>query len=289
LFARMKHLSFASDLRLSPVESSLTADYRIPGREPRTETFSFGARLLHEDTDTAKSDSASLIFQQLLKGGAWNQARFVEFLHERSVVAGRETTANLLMPGIDFDRTVADDVLRTYRGYRANVRLQGAYEGIVSTATLLQLRAGAKGIRRLGRKGGRLTARLDAGATIGDSIGDLPASLRFFAGGDNSVRGYRYESLGPVDDTGQVEGGRHLLTGSLEYEHPVFRDHDDWWAGAFVDAGNAFDTDRIHLKVGYGVGVRWYSPVGRLRFDLAFPEDTSRDSWRIHFGLGADL
>jgi translocation and assembly module TamA len=58
---------------------------------------------------------------------------------------------------------------------------------------------------------------------------------------------------------------------------------------AFVDAGNAFDTSEIDAKVGYGLGVRWYSPVGRLRLDLAFPDDTEDDDWRIHFGIGADL
>ena len=116
---------------------------------------------------------------------------------------------------------------------------------------------------------------------------ELPASLRFFAGGDNSVRGYKYKSLGPTDSDGEPKGGHNLLTGSLEYEHPIRG--EDWWAAAFVDAGNAYDTDDFTVKFGYGLGVRWYSPVGRLRLDVAVPDDTSDDEWRIHFGLGADL
>ena len=123
--------------------------------------------------------------------------------------------------------------------------------------------------------------------TLGGDFFDLPASLRFFAGGDNSVRGYAYKSLSPKDENGDAVGGRHLIAASLEYEHPVVG--EDWWGAVFADAGNAFDTDQFQLKYAYGVGVRWYSPVGRLRVDLAFPSDTAEDSWRLHFGFGVDL
>jgi translocation and assembly module TamA len=150
---------------------------------------------------------------------------------------------------------------------------------------MLQLSAGARIVYRIGA-GGRVNARVGLGATLVDETESLPVSLRFFAGGDNSVRGYGYKALGPLDDDGNVRGGRYLLTGSVEYEHPIFG--DDWWGAAFVDAGNAFDEEP-DLEVGYGVGVRWFSPIGRVRLDLAFPVDTSDDDWRIHFGLGAAL
>lgn len=277
---------FESALSLSPVLSGLTADYVVPGEDPHRENFSFGTKIAHEDTDTALSDSVTLSARQTIKGRRWTQTRFIELLHEESTVGDQNTTATLLMPGIAFDRTKADDLLRTRRGYRVNLGLRAAYKGLLSTASLLQLTGSAKGMYRFG-EGGRITARVDAGVTLGANIADLPASLRFFAGGDNSVRGYAYESLGPVDANGEPEGGKHLLTGSLEYEHPVFG--DDWWVAAFVDAGNAFDTDQIEPRAGYGVGVRWYSPIGRVRLDVAVPDDTEQDEWRLHFGLGADL
>jgi translocation and assembly module TamA len=275
-----------SALSLSPVLSTLNADYSVPGKDPHRESYSFGGQLKHEDTDTAVSDSATLAARQTIKRKHWTEIRFLELLHEQSTVAGEETTATLLMPGIALDRTRADDMLRTRRGYRVNLELRGAYDGLLSTATLLQFTAHAKGIYRFG-DAGRVTGRIDAGTTLIDSIDDLPASLRFFAGGDNSVRGYEFKSLGPLDDNGEVQGGKHLLTGSIEYEHPVVA--DDWWVAAFVDAGNAFDTDDVEMRAGYGVGVRWYSPVGRLRLDVAFPDDTEEDDWRLHFSLGADL
>ena len=277
---------FESELRLSPVESGLTADYLIPGKNPRRENYSVGFGLLHEDTDTSTSDSVRLVGRQTIKSEPWTQTRFLELLHERSDIGGDDVESTLLMPGLGLSRVQADDILRTQRGYRVNLEIRGAYEGLVSDASFLQLRAGAKAIHRFGDSG-RISGRIDAGTTLGDGAGDLPASIRFFAGGDNSVRGYEYQSLGPEDDNGDVIGGRHLLTAGVEYEHPVFG--DDWWVATFADAGNAFDRDRINLRAGYGLGVRWYSPVGRLRVDVAVPDDTEEDDWRLHIGLGADL
>lgn len=277
---------FEGAMSLSPVQSGLAADYVIPGRDPRTESFSFGARLEHEDTESTLSDSATLTARHTVRRGDWNQNRFVEWLFERSEVGGDETTARLLMPGIALDTVDADDILRTRRGYRISLEARAAHEALLSTTSLLQFKASSKGVYRFG-DAGRVTVRGDAGVTLGTAIGDLPASLRFFAGGDNSVRGYAYKSLGPHDDDGEPRGGKHLLTGSVEYEHPVV--DEDWWLAGFVDAGNAFDNDEFEVRYGYGLGVRWYSPVGRVRLDLAFPDDTEDADWRIHFGLGVDL
>ena len=277
---------FSSNLRLSPVESSLIADYLVPGEDPHRENFSFGARLLHEDTDSLESDSASLIARQTIKTGTWTQTRFLELLYEKSLVGNDSTTATLLMPGYRIERTKADNVLQTAHGYRVSLEVRGSSESLLSTVTMLQLRGNAKGIHRFG-EGGRVTGRVDIGTTIGEDVTNLPGSLRFFAGGDNSVRGYAYESLGPVDATGLPEGGRNLLVGSIEYEHPVVE--DEWWVAAFVDGGNAFSSEEFEPRYGYGVGIRWYSPVGRVRLDFAVPDDTDQDEWRLHFGLGADL
>jgi translocation and assembly module TamA len=277
---------FESELRAGPVESGLRADYLLPGPDPHTENYSFGVRLAREDTTTAVSDSASLIARHVVVSDNWTQTRFIELLHERSEVGTDESRDTLLMPGIAFDRGFTDDLLRPDRGYRLAFELRGAHDALLSTTSLLQLRASARGVLRLG-KAGRVLARTSVGTTSFAEIEDLPASLRFFAGGDNSVRGYAYKSLGPLDADGEVEGGRHLLTGSIEYEHPVMG--DDWWLAGFVDAGNAFNSDEFDVKVGYGGGIRWYSPIGRIRLDIAFPDDREDDDWRIHFGLGSDL
>jgi translocation and assembly module TamA len=277
---------FEGALSVSSVISSLAVDYVIPGDDPGRESFSVGARLAHEDNDSSVSDSATLIARHTIESAGWTQSRFIELLHETSEVGEEDTVATLLMPGVTFDRVQADDLFKTRRGYRVFAEGRAAADALLSTTDLLSFSARVKGIYRFG-EGGRVTGRTDLGTLFLANIDDLPASLRFFAGGDNSVRGYAWKSLGPKDADGDVRGGKHLLTGSLEYEHPVFG--DDWWAGAFIDAGNAFDSSDFEVRYGYGGGARWYSPVGRLRLDLAFPDDREQDDWRIHFSLGADL
>jgi translocation and assembly module TamA len=277
-----------SELRAGPVESGLKVDYLVPGADPHIDNYSVGARLLHEENDGRTSDSASLIGRHVQKGGPWTQTRFVELLHERSEVGDSVSWDTLVMPGIAFDRVHTDDLLLPEKGYRVNLELRGAHDDLLSTVTLLQFRAAVKGLYRF-PGAGRLIARAQLGMTLGDEVTDLPVSLRFFAGGDKSVRGYAYESLGPVDNNGDVIGGRQLFTAGLEYEHPVRG--DDWWLAGFVDVGNAFDDlDKdVDLKRGYGVGVRWISPIGRIRLDVGFPEDDPSNEWRIHFALGTEL
>jgi translocation and assembly module TamA len=130
----------------------------------------------------------------------------------------------------------------------------------------------------------RVIGRVHAGWTFQNEFEDLPPSVRFFAGGDNSVRGYGYEELGPEQD-GEVVGGRRLLTGSLEFDVLL---RPNWSVAAFVDSGSAFNTTP-DFSTGVGLGLRWYSPLGPLRFDLAHPLDDPDRSVRLHISLGPDL
>ncbi|MDZ7750708.1 MAG: autotransporter assembly complex family protein [Gammaproteobacteria bacterium] len=277
---------FSTDVRLSPVISTLSAEYRIPGKDPHKQNYRFTGAFEHDNTDSFTSDSVNLGFFDSRRVGPWNHSRFIKVLSERSDIGNEDVSSNFVLPGIGWNRTEADDPLRTRRGYRLGLELQGTHEALLSSTSLFQVKANAKGIYRFA-DWGRVTGRVDLGTTLTPKFADLPASLRFFAGGDNSVRGYAFQSLGPRDSDGEVVGGKHLITASIEYEHPLW--NEDWWGAAFVDAGNAFDTDDIRVKQGYGGGLRWYSPVGRIRLDIAFPDDTSEDEWRIHFGLGVDL
>lgn len=287
LFNRRGH-QWGTSLTLSQVESELKASYMIPGENPHKEKFNLGFSLKHEDVDTYETDSMTLDARQTLKRPNWTEVRSIQLLYEDYVVAGVSDEDWLLMPGISWVHEKVDNPFKVHFGYRLGLDLKGALEGVISTESLLQTRVHAKMIYRFG-DAGRITARGEFGATYVEDISDIPASLRFFAGGDHSVRGYEYESLGPKDLNGEVIGGTNLITASIEYEHPV--KNDDWWAAAFVDAGNAFDFDSrdVDLKVGYGVGVRWFSPFGRFKLDLAVPEETGLEDWRLHFSFGTDL
>ena len=141
-----------------------------------------------------------------------------------------------------------------------------------------------KAILPLGEKT-RLISRGQLGATGLGELFELPPSLRFFTGGDNSVRGYEYNSIGEEDENGVVQGGINLLVGSLEIDHPV---KGNWFTAVFIDTGTAFDNDP-DFKQGAGVGIRWRSPIGPIRLDAAKPLNQSEDKYTLHFSVGVDL
>jgi translocation and assembly module TamA len=187
------------------------------------------------------------------------------------------------MPGVDWTRIRADNEIRPTLGSRLSLEVRGAHDTLVSDTTFVQTIANGKWIWSLPR-GQRILVRGQVGATAKRQFAELPASVRFFAGGDSSVRGYAFDALGPVDADGKVIGGSSLATGSFELEQPL---KARWSLAFFVDSGNAFEGSRIDAKTGVGIGGRWQSPLGPIRLDLARALDI--DDWRLHVSLGPDL
>jgi translocation and assembly module TamA len=128
------------------------------------------------------------------------------------------------------------------------------------------------------------TGRLEVGQIFAADTVQLPETLRFRAGGDESVRGYAYRTLGPVTN-GVIGSGRVIGTISAEVARPVLESLPSVWGAAFIDAGTAADRwSDYRPVVGYGVGARWRSPVGPLRVDLAYGDALRRA--RLHVSVG---
>ena len=128
------------------------------------------------------------------------------------------------------------------------------------------------------------TARIEAGQVFTRNVIGIPDTLLFRAGGDDSVRGYAYRTLAPEID-GVTVGARSLFTTSLEIARPISPRYPAYWWAAFVDAGNAADKfSEIRPAYGYGVGLRWRSPVGPLRVDVAYGQQTRQV--RTHLSVG---
>jgi translocation and assembly module TamA len=278
---------FSSDLSLSEVISKMTLGYTIPMKKPETDKLTLEAGYRHENTDSYRANTTAL-------SATWSHMRSSRWLEERVLAFGREdykvgsddkTTSVLLMPGIGWSKTVADNRLYPRKGYRLSFKTRGSLEQVVSDVSFVQLMADAKGIVGLPWRL-RLISRVNSGVSFMNKFDQLPASVRFFAGGDNSVRGYAYKSLGPENADGEVEGGKNLLVGSLEIERPIA---EKWGVSAFVDSGNAFDDTDIDPKTGVGLGINWRSPVGPIRLDFAHPLDKNGDFIRVHFVMGPDL
>jgi len=189
------------------------------------------------------------------------------------------------MPGVDWTKLVADDTLRPSAGHRLNFELRGAADSLGSDTSFVQTAVSAKWIWSL-PNAARILVRGSLGTTWADNFNELPPSVRFFAGGDTSVRGYEYDSLGPLDADGEVVGGSSLAVASVEYEHPVV---PGWSVAAFVDSGNAFDGSDLDARTGVGVGFRWQSPLGPIRVDVAKPLDGDDRGARLHISFGPDL
>ena len=209
----------------------------------------------------------------------------LEYLHETYTVSGEDDSTYLLMPNAFLTMIFADNRVKTDHGLRITGSVRGAQAPFLSSTSFFQFRVGGKVIISPWDKW-RFIGRGSFGATAMESIDELPPSLRFYAGGDQSVRGYGYKQLGPKDDSGRVVGGQYLTEASAELERKI---NDLWSAAIFYDIGNAYDNIDAKLQQGVGAGVRMNLPFGQLRLDFAEAVSEPGFSLRIHLTLGADL
>ncbi len=178
--------------------------------------------------------------------------------------------------GITLRRT--DNDRNPTRGYLLNTQLAVAPLEELSDGRFVQSYLKMQGYYPL-TSSTQIIARTELGAVSGKN--SAPAAFLFRAGGDQSVRGYAFESLGVREGDATV-GGRYLVTGSVEAIQWITK---QWGAAAFVDFGNAANTiDALKPVYGYGLGVRWNSPIGPVGADVAYGEAVKE--YRLHFNLG---
>lgn len=274
-----------ADARLSQVANSLSADYVMPFWSETFNTIGFNTEFKQQDTDTSESQSFAVGSYYQRKRWGWDETGSLKLLQEDFDVSDDSESTLLLIPGVSWSRTWADNTLYTKHGGRLSLSLSGATESILSDITFGQIVLRGKYIKSLTEKG-RIITRAAVGATEVSDFERLPSSLRFFAGGDNSIRGFDYQSLGPEGDDGEVEGGRYLAVGSLEYEHMFV---DNWGGAIFTDFGNAYNSFSDPIEYSVGIGVRWRSPVGLIRVDLAKGLSDTDEPIALHIVIGPDL
>lgn len=273
------------DAALSAVRAQVDTNYMVPLRDPSRQSLNFGGGYSFEDNDSFESKRYKLetsVRNQTATG--WLQTVFVAVQRDDYIVDVQQDVSLLSIVGASIGKTRADNLVNPSAGWKLFAQVQGATDALMSDTSFLQFYGSAKQIISLGN--GRLLGRVEIGSTWIDAAADLPASLRYFAGGDQSLRGYDYRSLGPLNTNNEVAGGKQLVVGSVEYDHLV---RDRWRVAVFADSGNAFNnrTD-FKWQSSVGFGVRWLSPIGPVRVDLAHPLDGD-ESFRLHITMGPDL
>ncbi|GIX23178.1 MULTISPECIES: BamA/TamA family outer membrane protein [Caldimonas] len=177
-----------------------------------------------------------------------------------------------------------DDVLLPTRGIAASAQLgAGHARSDAGQGPFSRVYGRLSGYLPLGRW--YASARIEGGEVFTPNNVEVPDTLRFRAGGDDSVRGYPSRSIGPQEG-GETVGGNVLATASLELARPLGAGRlRSWWGAVFVDAGDAtHHWSAFDAKLGWGLGLRWRSPVGPLKVDAAYGEATKR--WRLHLSVG---
>jgi len=277
---------FRTEYKTSQILDSLSARYTIPIRNPRTDEFAITSSWTHDHPRNSDSETYLLgASRSMDRGNNWLETLYLNYQTETYSVAGETGDSVMLMPGITWTKIIADNRIYPLRGLRLMLDVRGAHPEVVSNVQFIQGRAEMKFIHKLFGKG-RILLRGQVGATRFGAIRTLPTSVRFFAGGDQSVRGYAYNSLGPTNAAGQVIGGEQLLVGSAEFEQ---RFTEKWSGAVFYDTGNALNNWQDDLKEGSGFGVRWRSPIGPVRFDLAWALSEPGHPKRLHINVGPDL
>ena len=199
------------------------------------------------------------------------------------------TYSTLFYPEVTGSYIGVDNRLFPRHGLSLNLATRAGSEALGSDTNVLQGWASGTWFQGVG-EADRLIVRGEAGATWTSDLVAMPPSLRFFAGGDRSIRGYAWREVGPrtAPPDNFAIGGRYVVTGSVEYEH--YFNAGPWGMAGFVDAGDAFDSpSEFDLRVGVGVGARWRSPIGGVRIDIAHGLDDPDSSFQIYLSLGANL
>jgi len=276
---------FDINTSVSEIGNSIVAHYRIPVLNPRTDQLIYSAGRVHEKIDTSETTLYTIGASLKRKRGNWRETISLNYQQEDFIVADDSGNSILLIPSASWSRTWGDNFIIAFDGLRFDIGVSAASKQLVSDANFVQLQTGLKSIHSISLRN-RFILRGNAGGTRTEEFNKLPTSIRFFAGGAQSVRGYAYNSLGPVDESGKVVGGKYLLVGSAEFEHSFM---NKWSVAAFYDVGNAIDSINDDMAKGAGIGLRWKSPIGPVRVDLARALSLEGKPWRIHINIGPDL
>lgn len=267
--------------------------YQIPQPSREDRSYDFGVGYRDETTDVSRSRNFQLAATRSEKRWhGFTRTLGLKYLNGDFELGDDEDNpefgqSQLLWAEGTLSRRRVNDRLAPRKGYVFDMGLRLASEAVVSDTDIAQTWARGTWLVPQGEQS-RFKFRGEVGAMTVGNFDALPPDLRFYAGGDRSIRGFDYHEIGEQNANGTVIGGKYLAVVNAEYEW-YFK--EAWGAAVFVDVGDAF-IEGFSVNVGAGVGVRWRSPLGPVRFDVGFPVHTDLDiqnGWRLHVQIGPDI
>lgn len=286
---RMGH-KFNIDLLLAQKQRRAVFNYRIPGKRPATSFYDIYFKYNYEDTKYRDYTALIVGASSTHKKDGFKQVYALDYRNDKfRTPDGFRRHSQLLVPSATFSWDNIVNPLFEDWVIKGSVMVRGSAKAIGSDVNFVQVKAEGTAAIPI-TQNDRVILRGQMGHTFIDSkdLYYLSPALLFQTGGDNSVRGYRYGGIGERGyKDNEIYGGKKLIVGSFEWEHKFTKE----WAGvAFVDAGDAFNGGQPNLKFGAGFGVRWFSQIGIVKFDIAhgFDKDYG-DTIRFHLNIGKEI
>lgn len=277
--------SFNMQTEISQYEPTVQFAYKMPLKNVLDDYYQFNGAIRYVDTHDTLATDMWAGAERHWRVGKWNQAVFFRWLYEDYKQGSFESgVANLGLVGIKYSHAyfspgaVPKNAQKSFFSIGYTDTFLGANDG------LWAIKARQGWIRTFAPKH-RGVIKLAAEGNITDKITTVPPAMRFFIGGDNSLRGYRYQSVSPVDTKGKQLGGQYMATASTEYQYKLV---GNWWGAVFYDYGASWVNDPVWVR-GIGGGIRWASPVGSIRLDVGWGLDREGTPFEIHFALGPEL
>lgn len=281
-----------TNITASKIRRAGKINYIIPGKRAATDRYILGAIIQEDHFNDIYSRKSEIFGNSGIKRGKTETLYGVNLFTEtyRIIPSDPKRTKNYLLPNARWTWTDSDSKDDLEYGTQFDLRIRGGAKGILSDNNVIQTEAVARKIILVAEKT-RLLFRTNLGAVTTKDFLALPPSLRFYSGGDTSVRGYRYNSLGPkvnsLDGKSEAIGGRYLFVASAELERTII---DKLRAAVFFDAGNVAMKFKGPLAMSPGVGIRYNTPIGNFRVDVAKPLNlVVNKHWRINMTFGTDF
>jgi len=287
---------FETDAVVTDLEKEFEFAYTVPVEDPVDDVlrYAFGYKSeKNQDTKKYIRTLTTQIQRQWVTKSDWVRTAFIK--HERedyeiasdkdeTEIASDRGTTEMVLPGISFAKKKSKGGTTPFWGNQWLFSAEVGLDDVLSDTDILKIQF-QTALLRTYQNNHLFYTRATLGAILVDDISNVPASMRFFAGGDQSIRGYKYDSISPEEDE-KLVGGKYLATGTLEYNYQFAQ---SWRAAIFVDAGTATNDFSEDIKVGAGIGIRWLTPIGPIRIDHAWTISDVNNDTRLSVTIGPEI